>query len=134
MLRKHVHLNYSFKLNQHDLIDSARVGNETRYINHGSDENGTANSTARSGLSQNYFSVHCHSSSDLAVLVHGEPRIALYASKSNLSGESLLKTDWNTTTTQSKISSAARRSCSIMGRNIGYHKCRGVGVLKWNER
>jgi SET domain-containing protein len=46
MLRKHVGLNYSFNLNQNSFIDSARVGNETRYINHGSGNN--ANAAARS--------------------------------------------------------------------------------------
>jgi len=48
MLRKHVGLNYSFTLSQHYLIDSARVGNETRYINHGTEEDGRANSVAKS--------------------------------------------------------------------------------------
>ena len=49
MLRKHVRLNYSFTRNHQDNIDSARVGNETRYINHGSDDK-KANSIARSAL------------------------------------------------------------------------------------
>ncbi|KAF8488924.1 hypothetical protein F5888DRAFT_1909582 [Russula emetica] len=64
ILRKHIRLNYSFTLNRHYIIDSARVGNETRYINHGSEK---ANSTAK------------------IVLVHGEHHIALYASKSSRS-------------------------------------------------
>jgi SET domain-containing protein len=50
MLRKYVRLNYSFTLNHRYHIDSARVGNETRYINHGSEEDEKANSMARSAL------------------------------------------------------------------------------------
>lgn len=50
MLRKHVRLNYGFTLNHRDNIDSARVGNETRYINHGSEEDNKANSIAKSAL------------------------------------------------------------------------------------
>ena len=53
MLRKHVRLNYSFTLNHNYHIDSARVGNETRYINHGSEDdtaNSMANSMAKSAL------------------------------------------------------------------------------------
>ena len=38
MLRKHVGLNYSFGLNNYHFIDSARVGCETRYINHCTEE------------------------------------------------------------------------------------------------
>lgn len=85
MLRTHVGLNYSFTLNNLHIIDSARVGNETRYINHGTEEGGLANATAKSALRNTVFPVyltfvaHCHFS-DLATLVLGEPRIALYAS------------------------------------------------------
>lgn len=62
MLRKHVGLNYSFGLNNHHFIDSARVGNETRYINHGTEENGLANATAKSAQLQNtVFRCICHS-------------------------------------------------------------------------
>ena len=81
MLRKHVHLNYSFTLNQRQHVDSARVGNETRYINHGSEKEDKANSMARSARLLNKFLVHSYWFSDLATLVHGEHRIALYASK-----------------------------------------------------
>lgn len=72
MLRKHIRLNYSFTLNSNYHIDSARVGNETRYINHGSDEDGKANSGART------------------ILVHGEPRIALYAKRDIMPGKEIL--------------------------------------------
>ncbi|KAH9988149.1 hypothetical protein BJV77DRAFT_1023147 [Russula vinacea] len=72
MLRKHVGLNYSFGLNNHHFIDSARVGNETRYINHGTEENGLANATAKT------------------TLVLGEPRIALYATKEIKAGGEIL--------------------------------------------
>lgn len=58
MLRKHIRLNYSFTLNSRYHIDSARVGNETRYINHGSAENGQANSTAKSVLLPKPFPVY----------------------------------------------------------------------------
>ena len=50
MLRKHVRLNYSFTLNDRHHIDSARVGNETRYINHGLEKDKKANSVAKSEL------------------------------------------------------------------------------------
>lgn len=69
ILRKHIRLNYSFTLNRHYIIDSARVGNETRYINHGSEK---ANSTAK------------------IVLVHGEHHIALYATRAIRAGEEIL--------------------------------------------
>ncbi|KAI0280120.1 hypothetical protein BGY98DRAFT_965749 [Russula aff. rugulosa BPL654] len=72
MLRKHIHLNYSFTLNHNYHIDSARVGNETRYINHGLEKDGKANSTART------------------ILVHGEPRIALYATQDIKAGKEIL--------------------------------------------
>jgi hypothetical protein len=32
----HLNLNYKFDLNRTRILDGARVGNETRYINHGS--------------------------------------------------------------------------------------------------
>jgi SET domain-containing protein len=57
MLRTHVGLNYSFTLNSHHIIDSARVGNETRYINHGTEEDELANATAKSALRNTVFSV-----------------------------------------------------------------------------
>ena len=85
MLRKHVGLNYSFTLTQFSIIDSARVGNETRYINHGSNEDGTANAAARSALLWNNIPMCCHLFSDPAMLVLGEPRIALYSSMWTLS-------------------------------------------------
>jgi len=49
-LRKHIFLNYNFGYNPKFTLDSARVGNETRYINHGSAKEGKANCVARSTL------------------------------------------------------------------------------------
>ncbi|KAF8466499.1 hypothetical protein DFH94DRAFT_781237 [Russula ochroleuca] len=72
LLRKHVGLNYSFGLNLQHIIDSARVGNETRYINHGTEEDGLANASAKT------------------TLVLGEPRIALYATKEIKAGGEIL--------------------------------------------
>ncbi|KAI9462879.1 hypothetical protein BJY52DRAFT_1255768 [Lactarius psammicola] len=58
---KHVKLNYNFGYDANFSLDSARVGNETRYINHGSDAEGKSNSTAETRL------------------VFGEQRIGLWA-------------------------------------------------------
>lgn len=41
-------MNYNFGYNPDYSLDSARVGNETRYINHGSDEEGLSNAIADS--------------------------------------------------------------------------------------
>ncbi|KAH9164584.1 hypothetical protein EDB89DRAFT_2016838 [Lactarius sanguifluus] len=63
ILRKHVDLNYNFGYSKDFSLDSARVGNETRYINHGSDEEGKANAEADTRL------------------VFGEQRIGLWAKR-----------------------------------------------------
>ena len=47
-LRTHLDLNYNFGYNPDYSLDSARVGNETRYINHGSDAEGLSNAIADS--------------------------------------------------------------------------------------
>jgi len=47
ILRKHLGLNYSFGLNEDYHIDSARVGNETRYINHGKGDKANATATKK---------------------------------------------------------------------------------------
>ncbi|KAH9025966.1 hypothetical protein EDB85DRAFT_1981141 [Lactarius pseudohatsudake] len=61
-LRDHSDLNYNFGYNPSFYLDSARVGNETRYINHGSGgKNGTANSVGETRL------------------VFGEQRVGLWA-------------------------------------------------------
>ncbi|KAH9059795.1 hypothetical protein EDB87DRAFT_1562822 [Lactarius vividus] len=63
ILREHVDLNYNFGYSEDFSLDSARVGNETRYINHGSDEGGKANAEAGTKL------------------VFGEQRIGLWAKR-----------------------------------------------------
>ncbi|KZT66618.1 SET domain-containing protein [Daedalea quercina L-15889] len=44
IVQKHRHLNYTFTLNADHILDSAWVGNDTRYLNHaqGEGENTTA--------------------------------------------------------------------------------------------
>ena len=82
MLRNHVGLNYSFSLNSEVNIDSARVGNETRYINHANDDR--ANAHAVGALSRRNV---CGLSSFMAYLVKlvcGDRRIGMYACRSNL--------------------------------------------------
>jgi histone-lysine N-methyltransferase EZH2 len=49
-LRIHLDLNYNFGYDPNYSLDSARVGNETRYINHGSAADGTVNADAESAL------------------------------------------------------------------------------------
>ncbi|KAI9444046.1 hypothetical protein H4582DRAFT_2095391 [Lactarius indigo] len=72
-LRNHVDLNYNFGYNPTFNLDSARVGNETRYINHGSGgEKGTANSVGQTRL------------------VFGEQRIGLWATRYIKKGEEIL--------------------------------------------
>jgi len=68
-LRRHVGLNYNFGVNPDVNVDSARVGNETRYINHGRE--GLANARAETKL------------------VFGEQRIGLFAVRSIKPGEEL---------------------------------------------
>ena len=46
IMRIHLGLNYSFTLNENWHIDSARVGNETRYINHGAGDKANAVATS----------------------------------------------------------------------------------------
>ncbi|KAF8273078.1 hypothetical protein EI94DRAFT_1783169 [Lactarius quietus] len=60
-LRDHVDLNYNFGYSPAHSLDSARVGNETRYINHGSDKDDQSNAEADNKL------------------VLGEQRIGLWA-------------------------------------------------------
>ncbi|KAI9444047.1 hypothetical protein H4582DRAFT_2190030 [Lactarius indigo] len=61
ILREHVDLNYNFGYSNTFSLDSARVGNETRYINHGSDAKANATADTR--------------------LVFGEQRIGLWATR-----------------------------------------------------
>ncbi|KAI0253462.1 hypothetical protein BJV78DRAFT_211135 [Lactifluus subvellereus] len=68
-LRGHVGLNYNFGINPSTNIDSARVGNETRYINHGRED--TANARAETRL------------------VFGEQRIGFFALRNIKPGEEL---------------------------------------------
>jgi len=49
-LRKHLKLNYNFGYDPDYSLDSARVGNEMRYINHGSSAEGKANADADTRL------------------------------------------------------------------------------------
>ncbi|KAH9974853.1 hypothetical protein BJV74DRAFT_183098 [Russula compacta] len=70
ILRTHVGLNYSFKLDGLHNIDSARVGNETRYINHAEEKD--ANAVARRKL------------------VFGETRLGFYALRGIKAGEEVL--------------------------------------------
>ncbi|KAF8268569.1 hypothetical protein EI94DRAFT_1139654 [Lactarius quietus] len=49
-LRDHLDLNYNFGYNPNFCLDSGRVGNETRYINHGSDEQGESNTKAETRI------------------------------------------------------------------------------------
>lgn len=83
-------------LNHSYIIDSARVGNETRYINHASDKDGKANATAKSARLQNNVSDDLSLISYPAMLVLGEPHIALYASTWRLSWRSLFNQDLHT--------------------------------------
>jgi len=70
IMRKHLGLNYSFGLNSEYHIDSARVGNETRFINHG--EGDKANATA------------------IKKLVLGDLRIAFYSLRFIRANEEIL--------------------------------------------
>ncbi|KAH9965545.1 hypothetical protein BGW80DRAFT_756075 [Lactifluus volemus] len=67
ILRKHVDLNYNFELNPNIHIDSARVGNETRYLNHGEEDSANAHATTK--------------------LVFGEQRIGIFALRNIRAGE-----------------------------------------------
>ncbi|KAH9047476.1 hypothetical protein EDB83DRAFT_1463277 [Lactarius deliciosus] len=72
-LRDHVDLNYNFGYNPSFYLDSARVGNETRYINHGSGgKKGTANCVGETRL------------------VFGEQRVGLWAKRYIAKGEEIL--------------------------------------------
>ncbi|KAH9164585.1 hypothetical protein EDB89DRAFT_2077985 [Lactarius sanguifluus] len=72
-LRDHVDLNYNFGYNPSFYLDSARVGNETRYINHGSGgKKGTANCVGETRL------------------VFGEQRVGLWATRYIAKGEEIL--------------------------------------------
>jgi len=68
-LRNHVDLNYNFGYNRESNLDSARVGNETRYINHAKSK---ANAEAGTRL------------------VFGEQRIGLWAKRGIRKGEEIL--------------------------------------------
>jgi len=70
MLRNHVGLNYSFTLNSQYNIDGARVGNETRYINHANDDRANAHVVLK--------------------LVCGDRRIGMYALRDIKAGEEIL--------------------------------------------
>ncbi|KAI0297413.1 hypothetical protein BC826DRAFT_165885 [Russula brevipes] len=72
-LREHVGLNYNFTLDKENAIDSARVGNETRYINHG--EQKDANATG------------------IAKFVFGEARIGFYALR-NIKADEEIRFDY----------------------------------------
>ena len=82
ILRKHLGLNYSFGLNEDYHIDSARVGNETRYINHGKGDE--ANATATSVLLWHKVSSPLSLIAYLEKLVLGDHRIAFYSCTSKL--------------------------------------------------
>lgn len=58
-LRIHIGLNYNFGISPNTNIDSARVGNETRYINHGRDA--VANARAESASMWSMLSVYRYS-------------------------------------------------------------------------
>jgi len=77
ILRKHLGLNYSFGLNEDYHIDSARVGNETRYINHGKGDK--ANATATSVLLWHKVYSLLSLIAYLEKLVLGDHRIGFYA-------------------------------------------------------
>ena len=83
ILRIHLGLNYSFTLNKVYHIDSARVGNETRYINHG--EGDEANATAISVLLWHKVYGPLSLIAYLEKLVLGDLRIAFYSCTSKLS-------------------------------------------------
>jgi hypothetical protein len=83
-MRKHLGLNYSFGLNLEYHIDSARVGNETRFINHGAADK--ANATALSVLLWHDVCSLLSLIAYLEKLVFGDLRIAFYACTSRLSG------------------------------------------------
>ncbi|KAH9954772.1 hypothetical protein BC827DRAFT_1241027 [Russula dissimulans] len=68
-LREHVDLNYNFGLTKKEDVDSARVGNETRYLNHGKDK---ANAKAQKKL------------------VFGVPRIGFWAERNIKAGDEIL--------------------------------------------
>jgi len=65
-------LNYNFGYSPAHSLDSARVGNETRYINHGSDKDDQSNAEADNKL------------------VLGEQRIGLWAKRNIKKGEEIL--------------------------------------------
>jgi len=69
-LRKHVKLNYNFGLTGTQDVDSARVGNETRYINHGRGDKANAHAEKR--------------------LVFGVPRIGFWALQNIKAGDEVL--------------------------------------------
>jgi len=83
-MRKHLGLNYSFGLNKIYHIDSARVGNETRFINHGGVDE--ANAAAISVLLWHDVCSLLSLITNLEKLVLGDLRIAFYAGTSGLSG------------------------------------------------
>jgi SET domain-containing protein len=56
-LRSHLDLNYNFGYSPESTIDSARVGNETRYINHA--KGNLANAFAGSTLLELLVPVYC---------------------------------------------------------------------------
>jgi hypothetical protein len=59
ILRNHIGLNYNFGINPLANIDSARVGNETRYLNHGTEDK--VNARAESALSLNMLLIYYYS-------------------------------------------------------------------------
>jgi len=69
-LRDHVHLNYNFDLTDEEDVDSARVGNEMRYINHGSGDKANAEACKK--------------------LVFGVPRIGFWATRNIKAGDEIL--------------------------------------------
>src|ERR1700719_2755729 len=54
-LSKYMKLNYLFTLNEEYIVDGARAGNETRYINHGNDKLDQTNCVARSEYPSSCF-------------------------------------------------------------------------------
>ncbi|KAH9059794.1 hypothetical protein EDB87DRAFT_1809770 [Lactarius vividus] len=90
-LRDHVDLNYNFGYNPSFYLDSARVGNETRYINHGTGgKKGTANSVGESVQLNVNSSRLLSLIYILARLVFGEQRVGLWASRYIKKGEEIL--------------------------------------------
>ena len=76
---KHIGLNYCFELNSTIVLDAARIGNETRYLNHSKDGNCESRGSLQTSLIDSYWqSVITHPCISVR-LVNGEHRIGLFA-------------------------------------------------------